>query len=363
MKKIKVDVNPEPYDILIGTGILGDLRKEIGKRNLFKNILTVVDRNVYKIYSREIDSLFDEQSGKHKILLLKTGEKLKSFESLDKIYSALIKYKFGRDSLIIAIGGGIIGDVAGYAAATYMRGIQYIQVPTTLLANVDSSVGGKTAVNFGETKNVIGAFYQPRLVLIDTEFLKSLPEEELICGIGEVVKYCFLTGESFYKYFVKNLNKLLSSDQDVLLKIISESVQFKAGVVETDEKENGLRKILNLGHTFAHAFEVEQQHKIKHGQAVILGIICALYLSNLIGIISENKLEEYLELVKPFKKFIKLSKPDIQELVDIMGRDKKNKDGKIKFVLPKNIGEMILDVEADKTVVFASIKNAINFVD
>lgn len=363
MKKIKVNVEPQAYDIIIGNGIFRNIFAEVEKRKLFKNTLIVIDKNVFEIYKKEIITIFGNCNFKLEILILEIDEKRKSFESLDKIYSKLIGNKYGRDSLIIAIGGGIIGDIAGYAAATYMRGIQYIQIPTTLLAMVDSSVGGKTAVNFGDTKNVIGAFYQPRLVLIDSDFLKTLNTDELVCGIGEIVKYAFITDEQFYDFFNRNIDRLFCLDEKVISKIIYQSVLFKAGVVEADEKETGIRKILNFGHTFAHAFEVEQNHKIKHGQAVIAGIICALYLSEEIGILDNIKLNEYLKFIYPMKKYINIEEPDTKKLLDIMSRDKKNKDGKIKFVLLNGVGNIAINIEAERIQVEKAIDKMKKFVE
>ncbi len=363
MKKIKVNVEPQAYDIIIGNGIFRNIFDEVAKRKLFKSSLIVIDKNVFEIYKKEIITIFGNCNFKLEILILEIDEKRKSFESLDKIYSKLIENKYGRDSLIIAIGGGIIGDIAGYAAATYMRGIQYIQIPTTLLAMVDSSVGGKTAVNFGDTKNVIGAFYQPRLVLIDSDFLKTLNTDELVCGIGEIVKYAFITDEQFYDFFNRNIDRLFCLDEKVITKIIYQSVLFKAGVVEADEKETGIRKILNFGHTFAHAFEVEQNHKIKHGQAVIAGIICALYLSEEIGILDNIKLNEYLKFIYPMKKYINIEEPDTKKLLDIMSRDKKNKDGKIKFVLLNGVGNIAINIEAERIQVEKAINKMKKFVE
>jgi 3-dehydroquinate synthase len=253
-----------------------------------------------------------------------------------------------------------VGDVAGFISATYMRGVQCVQVPTTLLAAVDSSVGGKTGINFHDTKNIIGAFYQPKLVLIDTRFLSTLSDEEILCGVGEIVKYAFITDDDMFNYVDNNLSKILNLDADTLNYVIHESIRFKGDVVQTDEKESGLRKILNLGHTFAHAFEVQQKHRIKHGQAVIVGIACALYLSNAIGIMNDEEFEKSINLIKSFADNIKLDKFDIADFEAIMIRDKKNKEGKIKFVLLKSVGELLVDVESDWKNVEAAIQNGTN---
>jgi len=240
-----------------------------------------------------------------------------------------------------------------------MRGIKYIQVPTTLLAAVDSSVGGKTGVNFGKTKNVIGSFYQPKLVLIDTNFFNTLPKEEMLCGIGEIIKYAFMLDEDFFNFVIKNFDKLLLNESKVIDKAITESVTFKGNVVTADEKETSIRKILNLGHTYAHAFEVQQDHKLKHGQAVIVGITCALYLSRKLNFVEEKDFIKYLDLLKHFSNQIRLSKIDKEKIYKIMQRDKKNRNNKIKLVLFRKVGIIITDIEVEKNLIYESISKAI----
>ncbi len=301
MQIIKINIPQNEYNVLLGSGIFKKLLKEINQIELVKNIFVVVDSNVQKFYPNEIDKLIASHNGKINLLVIEVNEKLKSFSTMQKIYKAIIEKDYSRDTLLIAIGGGIIGDICGFVSATFSRGIQYVQVPTTLLSTVDSSVGGKTGINFGKTKNIIGSFYQPNLVLIDVNFLKTLEEDELLSGIGEVVKYAYLTDMDFHQYVKKNINKIFNKNSKVISNIISESVRFKGDVVVSDEKESGNRKILNLGHTFAHAFEVETKFKLKHGQAVIVGIASALFLSFKLGLINNSKLEEMLELINVFK--------------------------------------------------------------
>ncbi len=265
--------------------------------------------------------------------------------------------KFGRDTLLIAIGGGTIGDVSGFAASTYMRGIPLIHIPTTLLSAVDSSIGGKTGINFREAKNLIGTFYQPSLVLIDTHFLKSLPKEELISGFGEVIKYSYLTDVKLYSRLLSDWNLLVKKEENFLEKIIYESVKIKSAVVSKDEFEiSGLRKILNLGHTFAHAFESYSGYKLSHGKAVIAGIISALSLSFEMGLISEKQFNYMLELPLKFKSSIQLKNINEKEILRLMEYDKKNRDGEIKFVLIKNFGEILVDVAADRKLIYKALR-------
>jgi 3-dehydroquinate synthase len=359
MKKININLPQNEYDVFIGDGIFQQLLKKIKLMQLHKNIFLVIDKNVYELYSADMDSLILEYNGKINFIIIESTEKLKSFQTMQKIYKNMLDYDYSRDTLLVAIGGGIIGDICGFIAATFSRGIQYVQVPTTLLATVDSSVGGKTGINFGNTKNIIGAFNQPNFVLIDVDFIKTLNHEELLSGLGEVIKYAYLTNISFYKYVKKNIPEVFSINPTVLKKIINESVRFKGDVVVSDEKETGNRKMLNLGHTFAHAFEVETKFKLKHGQAVIVGIASAIFLSNKLGIMTNSKMNELLELIYLFKDEIIIGKINLENAILVMGRDKKNKDGKMKFVLLKDIGNILLDVEASHDDIIYALENGI----
>lgn len=346
MKKIKINLNLNRYEVKIGSGNISGYLTRLTESKLNKNIFSVIDKSVLKLHQNKLLPILSNQNVRTAFVEFKAGEDLKTFESLQHIFVKMLDSNLGRDAIVLAIGGGIIGDVTGFAASTYMRGIKYVQIPTTLLAAVDSSVGGKTGINFKETKNVIGSFHQPQAVVIDTDFYHTLPESELICGMGEVVKYAFISDEKFYKYFEKNFQKILSFDNTVLSNIIYESVRLKADVVMNDEKETGLRKMLNLGHTFAHAFEVEQEHGIKHGQAVVVGIACSLFLSNKLGLLSSSRFDKFLTLIHKFTPYIKIHKVDKDRIKSIMTRDKKASNGEIKFVLLKDIGKIVIDVSA-----------------
>ena len=360
MKKIHINIPQHGYNIFLGEKIINSLPKLLKTEKLFDRIFLVIDSNVNKLYSKELFAILDDKKLDYKSIIIKASEKNKSYETLQKIHKALIKYNYGRDTIIIAVGGGIIGDVTGFAASTYMRGVKYIQIPTTLLASVDSSVGGKTGINFNNTKNVIGAFYQPKMVLIDTNFFSTLPEEEMLCGVGEIIKYCFLTEPKYFNYVKKNIDKLLSNNTSTITKVVAESVKFKGDVVAADEKESGIRKILNLGHTFAHAYEVEQNHKIKHGQAVIVGIASALYLSKELSLISDEKFDQFINLLLQFKPKIKLHKVNNYSAYKIMQHDKKNRDNKIKLVLLKDVGKIVTDISCSKKMIIDAIEFGVN---
>jgi len=362
MKKIKVNLQENSYPIFIGSGVFSNLLELIKEKKLNRNIFIITDKNVDKHYKLNIESVFKNYEYKLNKFVIKAGEESKCAEVLNRIYANLLLKNYGRDTLIIALGGGVVGDLAGYAAATFMRGVQFVQVPTTLLAAVDSSVGGKTGINFEKTKNIIGAFYQPKFVIIDANFIKTLNRSEIICGIGEIVKYAFLADENFYNYARKNIHKIFEGDEKVIEKLIYESVKIKAGVVEIDEKESGLRKILNLGHTFAHAYESILEYKIKHGEAVIAGLSAAIILANKIGIMNDKNYNEYIEFVHSIKITKSILNLDKEKLYAAMLKDKKNREGRIKFVLPKKIGNIIVDIEIEKSdVIYALSHNEILF--
>jgi 3-dehydroquinate synthase len=295
--------------------------------------------------------------------VIKPGESSKSFRGLSGIFSELIRKQYSRDTLLIAIGGGVTGDLAGFAASSYMRGIQLAHIPTTILASVDSAIGGKTGINFNKYKNIIGAFYQPEFVLVDTDFLKSLPEEEVKSGVGELIKYAFLTNEGFYNYISSNLEKIFSFDKKVLNNIIYESVLFKGSVVSKDEHESGLRKILNLGHTFAHAYESKANLKLKHGEAVIAGIISALFLSFKSGLLSEEKLKKFLKLPLKVKLPSDFKIRDFKSIISFMYGDKKNKGGEINFILLSDIGKIITEAKIESDNIYYALRMAGNLIE
>lgn len=360
MKKIEISLPQNGYNIFIGNKVFKQLSTKIKSAKLHRNLFLVVDKNVYQLYSTQIDILVNNHKEKINIFVIEVSEKLKSFTTMQNIYKELIDNDYSRDTLLVAIGGGIVGDVCGFVAATFSRGIQYIQVPTTLLATVDSSVGGKTGINFGNTKNIIGAFNQPNFVLIDIDFIQTLKREEILSGLGEIVKYAFLTDKFFYKYVSNNIDKVFDKNPSVLTKLISESVKFKGDVVVNDEKEQAIRKVLNLGHTFAHAFEVETKYKLKHGQAVIVGIAAAIFLSYRLELISNSKMANLLELIYRFKDEISFGEINFDNAISVMQRDKKNRDGKIRFVLLKDVGNIILDVEASRNDIIYALEESIN---
>jgi len=361
LKKIDVKSKSFTCPVFIGSNILQSLPDLLKKHKLNKNVFIVIDENVEKIYGKELRKLISGFANRNNKFILEATERSKSFTTLKKIYTALGDDEFGRDTLLIAVGGGVTGDVAGYCAATYMRGVQLVHIPTTLLASVDSSIGGKTGVNFYNRKNLIGTFYQPQFVFIDIDFLQTLPAAELKSGAGEIIKYAFLSNKDFYNYLLQNFSKLLLLNIKILNKVISESVLIKAGVVSQDEKDTGLRKILNFGHTFAHAFESHSGYKIKHGEAVVGGIIAALFLSHKLKFFSAEKLESYLKFLSVYKLPSAIKKVNNNSILEHMRFDKKKRGDGIKFVLLKDIGNLIIDVAVEKKEIFYALNKMKDF--
>ncbi|MEO8233680.1 MAG: 3-dehydroquinate synthase [Ignavibacteriota bacterium] len=355
-KQIKVNLKDKSYPIIIGDNSLAKAIETINKSSVSKCLL-IIDKNVLKYHSMLIRKTFALLNCKVYTYTFSATEKNKSLAQTEKIYKFLIENSFDRNSIIVAVGGGITGDIASFAASTYMRGIKLIQVPTTLLSMVDSSVGGKTGVNFNQQKNNIGSFYQPKFVAIYHEFLSTLPKRELYSAAGEIFKYSFLADEKNYSLLKRNLYKLFSRQSFDIDKIIFACLKIKTSIVENDEKETtGLRKILNLGHTFAHAFEVQSNYKLKHGEAVICGIYCALFLSESLGYLSKERLNKFLKdlaFIKPKKDLLVLNSNIVFQL---MSTDKKNSMGKIKFVLIEEIGSIVVDATAQKSLVLDSIE-------
>jgi 3-dehydroquinate synthase len=362
LKKIIVNTNQSSYPVFIGSSNLDSITANLEKLDLFNNLFIVIDKNVAKYHLTKIKTVLKYHSGKISYYILPSGEKTKSERELGKIYNALLKDNFGRDTTLIAIGGGVTGDIAGFAAATFMRGIQLVHIPTTLLAMIDSSIGGKTGINFSTKKNIIGSFYQPKLVLIDTYFLSTLPVRELNSAMGELIKYALIANKTLFNFLSENLKEIISLNNTYIRKAIVESVLIKGGVVSQDEFElKGIRKILNFGHTFAHAIETDLGFRIKHGEAVAAGIICALFLSNKLGILNSSKLKTTLQLSGKIKLPLIINKIDNQNIFKAMQSDKKNRDDKIMFVLISDIGKVLVDVPANKKDVFYAISKMKDF--
>lgn len=355
MQKINVPLKENSYIIKIGSNILGDFSKTINLSEIDKCLL-FIDKNVFNLHKDFIRRFSASINVKPIHLIYNAGERNKSLNSVLPVYKELHKNNFTRNSAIISIGGGITGDVAAFAASTFKRGLKLFQIPTTLLSMVDSSVGGKTGVNFNNTKNIIGTFYQPDEVIIDTSFLLTLSKKEMLSGVGEIFKYAFLTDTKNYVYLNKKIKKVIDERGFDLSTTIKKCLKIKVDIVLHDEKEiSGVRKILNLGHTFAHSFESETKYKITHGEAVIGGIYSALFLSEKLGYLSTHLLERFIsdfQFLKPSKI---LRSVNSGRVISTMLLDKKNSGGKVNFVLIEDIGNVIVDVNTNDSNIYYAI--------
>ncbi len=345
MKQIKliIKTNSEKYPIIIGYNLLKNLSKIFEKNSIsFNQCLLIIDENVpIKMISKIIKSLKKKKIFRY---YFRANEKNKNLNKVNEILKILLNRNFSRQDCIISIGGGITGDVSGFAASLFKRGLQFINLPTTLLSQVDSSIGGKTGINTKQGKNLIGSFYQPRIVLSDCEFLKSLDYRQIVCGYGEILKHSLIKNKKFYNYLDNNAQKILMLKSPFIEKAIYESCKIKKNVVEKDEKEEGSRKVLNFGHTFAHAYEASLGYskKLNHGEAVILGINSALKFSLKEKLINYKDYQSVMRHMKrlelPFNLKKYFSKTNVNKILSFMIKDKKNNSKKINLVLIRKIG-------------------------
>lgn len=371
--KIRVDlskcIKDESYDVIIDSGIFGtgteketlyegekigrgkiephnennelkDLSSTFNSIGVKGRVFVVTCKTVNNLYGRHLKKVLEKLGLKYTFIVLPDGEKVKSPEYLSQLYDDLVKNRFERSDFIIAFGGGVIGDLAGFAASTYLRGINLIQIPTTLLADVDSSVGGKTGINHSGGKNLIGSFYQPKCVIIDTDFLGTLDGRELKNGFSEVIKYGAILDKDLFQYLEENIAKILWADKESLVHIIQKSCGLKAYVVGRDEKESGFRSVLNFGHTLGHAVETLYDYKkIKHGEAVAIGMVFASLVSKELGLCNEETVKRLGNLIRNSELPAEIPPFKPEEYINVIKSDKKTSSNLIKFVLIKEIGE------------------------
>jgi 3-dehydroquinate synthase len=341
METLSVNLGDRSYPIYVGEGILsqaGDLLLQTGLRG---KVAVVSNPTIAQLYLDALHEALAHSGFEVVPVLVPAGEEHKVIESLAVIYDRLIDERCERQSCVLALGGGVVGDLAGFAAATYLRGIPYVQVPTTLLAQVDSSVGGKTGVNHRDGKNLIGAFYQPRLVVIDVSVLDSLPKRELVAGLAEVIKYGVIADAELFKVLEQEIHELVALERELLIGVISGCCSIKAKVVEQDEREDDYRAVLNFGHTIGHALEaVTGYTRFLHGEAVGVGMAKAAAISVQQGFCDQRSFERVRKVIK--KAGLPLEIPSgisMQDLIQAMEVDKKSSAGKIKFVMCAGIGK------------------------
>ena len=337
------------YKINIGSGSLNQTCQRLRELGLRDKAVIITNPVVKKLWGTRLKQCLVDAGYKTTILEVPDGEEYKSLESAGKLYRQLAEFGAERSTSILALGGGVIGDLAGFVAATYMRGVPLLQLPTTLLAQCDSSIGGKTAVNHGPLKNEIGAFYQPKITISDIATLKTLQQEELTSGLCEVIKHAVIKDEQFFVYLEKNLDLIKVLDDNVLETIVAKSAQIKAEVVESDEKDMGLRNILNFGHTVGHAVESVTNFQVAHGQAVSIGMVAAAKIAAELGILETESVTRLKNLLEKAGLMTKLPLAEVKQVTQIMQYDKKVLSGKIRFVLPRTIGQVFIanDVSPD----------------
>jgi len=356
LEQLTVGLGDRSYPIWIGDGILDSLGEAMNAVRFPRKVAVITNPTVEELYADRVLEALRREGFVATVVVLPDGEEHKNLATLEKIYDTLIEKGFDRSSGLVALGGGVIGDITGFAAATFLRGIPFVQVPTTLLAQVDSSVGGKTAVNHPLGKNLIGAFYQPRHVHIDVATLASLPQREYSAGMAEVIKYGIIRDARFFTWLSEQRERLRRLDRQVLVHAVMRSCQIKADIVEIDETESSLRAILNYGHTFGHAVETLTGYGVvKHGEAVAIGMVVAALASLELGYCAQADVDAIRTLLASFT--LPVAPPDfpIESYLRAMGRDKKVREGVLRFVLNQGIGDCLVHEIPDPEELFARV--------
>ena len=350
-QNVRVSLGERSYDIEVGSGNLADVPAFFLARKEFTHAVVITDDNVDPLVADPLGDRLTDEDIHVNVMVVDPGETSKSIDVAAELWEAMLEEGADRQSVVIAVGGGVVGDLAGFVAAAFARGLTFFQVPTTLLAQVDSSVGGKTGVNLPTAKNMVGAFWQPAGVLIDVATLGTLPEREYRAGLAEVVKYGVILDAAFFEYLEQHADAINSRDEAVLVEIVRRCCRLKADVVEADEREtSGLRSVLNYGHTFCHAIEAATDYeKLLHGEAVAIGMHCAARLAERLGRVDEALVARQHALLDRLQLPTQLPPLDAGELIHLMRRDKKAVGGHLRFVLPTRLGhvELVDGVKAE----------------
>ena len=324
-----------------------------------RKICLVTDSTVEKLYLKQVKQILESCCGQVTSFSFPAGEANKTLDTVRSLYEHLIRSHMERKDLLIALGGGVVGDLVGFAAATYLRGIDFVQIPTTLLSQVDSSIGGKTGVDFDAYKNMVGAFHQPKLVYMNLSVLDTLPEEQFSCGMGEILKHGLIRDAGYYDWILEHRERLLKRDMDAMEEMISRSCEIKRQVVEQDPCEQKDRALLNFGHTLGHAIEKQMQFRLLHGQCVALGSLAAAYISWQRGYLTEQELLNIRRGNESFSLPVSFSGANADDIIRAARSDKKMEKGKIKFILLKKIG----DATIDRTVTEKEMKAALDYLE
>lgn len=344
METVPVNLPGRPYSILIGRGLLSRAGEFLSRLEAGSRAAVVSNPTVASLYGETVLKSLGDSGFSAFLVQIPDGEEYKTLESVSLVYEELLERQLERGSTLLALGGGVVGDLTGFVAATFLRGIRYLQVPTTLLAQVDSSIGGKTAVNHSRGKNLIGAFHQPATVISDVEALRSLPEVEFRSGLAEVVKYGVIADPGFFDFLESAVAPILGRDEGALIRLVRRSCEVKASYVEKDEREeSGLRAQLNFGHTFAHALETATGYcAYRHGEAVAAGMVCAARLSSLLGLCSDREADRLASLLDSFGLPVNWRGVTPEVLEESLVYDKKVREGNLRFILMKTIGQVLL---------------------
>lgn len=344
------------YDIVFSTDFK-DLAEELQTLDIQnRRVCVITDSHVSSLYGNEVMEILDGCCKKNVIFSFTAGEESKTLSTVQDIYRFLIDEKFDRKDLLIALGGGVTGDIVGFAAATYLRGIDFVQIPTSLIAQADSGIGGKTGVDFDGFKNMVGAFYMPKLVYMNVSTLKSLDDRQFFSGFAEVMKHGLIKDGMFYEWLLENMYEICDRDADILMEMIERSCKIKKMVVEKDPMEKGERALLNFGHTIGHAIEKSKNFTFTHGECVALGAVAAAFISWKHELLSKDEYYEIRDMFVPFNLPISIEDIDPEEILRLTKSDKKVEGDSIKFILLKKVGKAVID----RTVTDDDIKNAIS---
>ena len=357
MKRLTIDLADRSYDILIGRNLLSRVGALVSEILSPSRVVVLTHPSIQSLYGDTLSASFKVLNCPSHILEIPEGEASKSLSQAEKIFDKLMEWQCDRSTLLVAMGGGVIGDLCGFIAATYMRGVPFIQIPTSLLAQVDSSVGGKTAVNHPRGKNMIGAFYQPKRVVIDLDTLQSLPEKEFKAGLAEIIKHGVIEDPELFAYLETHTEEIAAHKTECLERIIATSCEIKARVVEKDERESRYRMVLNFGHTIGHAIEALTGYaKLKHGEAVAIGMVQAAKLSRQTGRCSDAVVDRIARLIERFGLPTQLPRLDKEAIVQALYLDKKTTHKNIRFILVKDVGS----IEIVENVAESSILKALD---
>ncbi|BEU88466.1 3-dehydroquinate synthase [Selenomonas sp. TAMA-11512] len=352
MRKVRVNLGEKSYDIVISRDLLGELTKFVAGKKYSRQALVVSDTNVAPLFGAAVLEALRAGGLEPMLAEIPAGEASKSFAAAEDLYTKAIELGLDRKSPVFALGGGVVGDLTGYIAATYMRGVPFVQIPTSLLAQVDSSVGGKVAINHPLGKNLIGAFYQPDAVFCDMTMLEKLPKREISTGLGEIIKYGIIWDEELFTYLEQHAEEVLRGNIESYVYMVTRSCEIKAEVVSKDEREGGLRRILNYGHTIGHTIEKETNYTTyNHGEAVAIGSIGAALISRSIGLVGNDFVDRLYHLTKSLQLPTSAAGVSVEAMYGDIFHDKKTIGGKVAWVLTEGLGKTVIRDDVPETVI------------